>query len=212
MCYPYTYTDLNRYLSRLERDPAKSKLLRRRALCDTIAGNPCEVLTITNADHPHVLASRRVVVISARVHPGETVASYMMRGVIEYLLGTSGGAGALREAFIFKVIPMMNPDGVINGNYRTNLSGHDLNRRWLSPRRHLHPTVWHCKELIRKFSLSHGVEMFVDLHGHSKKMNCFIYGCASTKQLIAQRQGAAGAGYNEIPTHPTPTPEICMGV
>lgn len=45
---------------------------------------------------------------------------------------------------------MMNPDGVINGNYRTNLSGHDLNRRWAHPRRYLHPTVWHCKELIKK--------------------------------------------------------------
>jgi len=25
---------------------------------------------------------------------------------------------------------MMNPDGVIHGNYRTSLSGSDLNRRW----------------------------------------------------------------------------------
>lgn len=25
---------------------------------------------------------------------------------------------------------MINPDGVVFGNYRTNLSGYDLNRKW----------------------------------------------------------------------------------
>jgi murein tripeptide amidase MpaA len=34
---------------------------------------------------------------------------------------------------------MINPDGVILGNYRTNLSGHDLNRRWDSDRKDWFP-------------------------------------------------------------------------
>lgn len=29
---------------------------------------------------------------------------------------------------IFFIIPMMNPDGVVVGNYRTSLIGRDLNR------------------------------------------------------------------------------------
>jgi hypothetical protein len=28
---------------------------------------------------------------------------------------------------------MLNPDGVINGNYRCSLAGVDLNRRWKFP-------------------------------------------------------------------------------
>jgi murein tripeptide amidase MpaA len=28
------------------------------------------------------------------------------------------------------VVPMVNPDGVIHGNSRCNLSGLDLNRQW----------------------------------------------------------------------------------
>jgi murein tripeptide amidase MpaA len=28
---------------------------------------------------------------------------------------------------------MLNPDGVINGNYRCSLAGADLNRRWKTP-------------------------------------------------------------------------------
>lgn len=51
-----------------------------------------------------------------RVHPGETVSSFMIEGIIDYLL--SDEAHSLREKFIFKIIPLLNPDGVVHGNYR----------------------------------------------------------------------------------------------
>ena len=53
----------------------------------------------------------------------------MMHGAIEFLTGHSNEAALIRDHFIVKVIPMLNPDGVINGNYRTNLAGNDLNRK-----------------------------------------------------------------------------------
>lgn len=34
----------------------------------------------------------------------------------------------LRDKFVFKIIPMLNPDGVIVGNYRCSLAAVDLNR------------------------------------------------------------------------------------
>jgi murein tripeptide amidase MpaA len=67
-------------------------------------------------------------VISASVHPGESNSSWMMKGVIDFLIGDTKEAKDLRDNFIFKIIPMLNPDGVINGNYRFNLAGVDLNR------------------------------------------------------------------------------------
>jgi len=36
-------------------------------------------------------------------------------GVIEYLIGDDEGAEFLRNTFVFKIIPMLNPDGVIVG-------------------------------------------------------------------------------------------------
>ena len=53
-----------------------------------------------------------------RVHPGETPSSWMMRGVIQFLTGSSDTARALRDRFVFKIVPMLNPDGVFLGNQR----------------------------------------------------------------------------------------------
>lgn len=65
----------------------------------------------------------------------------MMKGAIDFLLSNSKEASLLRENFVFKIIPMLNPDGVIHGNYRCSLIGADLNRRWKSPDRIFHPTI-----------------------------------------------------------------------
>lgn len=56
-----------------------------------------------------------------------------MEGVIDYILSSAHEAKLLRSKFIFKIIPMMNPDGVIYGNMRCDLSGVDINRSWISP-------------------------------------------------------------------------------
>ena len=39
----------------------------------------------------------------------------------------------LRSNFVFKVVPMLNPDGVVVGNYRASLAGVDLNRVYKKP-------------------------------------------------------------------------------
>jgi murein tripeptide amidase MpaA len=39
-------------------------------------------------------------------------------------------AREIRKQAVFKIIPMINPDGVVFGNYRTSLSGKDLNRQF----------------------------------------------------------------------------------
>lgn len=62
--------------------------------------------------------SKRCVFISARVHPGETPASWMMRGILDFLTGESAEARLLRSLFVFKIVPMLNPDGVAFGNNR----------------------------------------------------------------------------------------------
>ena len=50
---------------------------------------------------------------------------------------------------MFKIVPMLNPDGVINGSYRCSLIGQDLNRRWKSTSKILHPEISSVKRLVK---------------------------------------------------------------
>lgn len=120
------------------------------------------------------------MVLTARVHPGETVGSWMMRGALNFLTDpNSAEAQILRENFVFKCIPMLNPDGVTNGNYRCSLAGCDLNRRWKFPSKTLHPTIYHTKKLCKYLHTERKVVLICDMHGHSRKQNIFMYGCDS---------------------------------
>ncbi len=85
--------------------------------------------------------------MSSRVHPGETGASWMMKGIIDYLTGPSLNAKILRDNFVFKIVPMLNIDGVVNGSSRCNLAGVDLNRVWIEPNKKIHPTIYHMKNV-----------------------------------------------------------------
>jgi hypothetical protein len=60
---------------------------------------------------------------------------------------------------------MLNPDGVIHGNYRCSLAGKDLNRLWLNPSKTLHPEIYFCKRLIYNFASATNLVLFCDLHG-----------------------------------------------
>lgn len=189
--YPYTYSDLQNYLTVLENDNIRRYYVTRRSLCQTLAGNNCDMLMITSpTEETQPFHKRKGIVLTARVHPGESNSSWMMKGIIDYLTGTSLDAKILRDNFVFKIVPMLNPDGVISGNYRCSLSGEDLNRRWIDPDVRMYPTIWHVKRVIQQLQLERDVILFCDLHGHSKKKNIFMYGCSdnsSTPRRIITR-------------------------
>jgi cytosolic carboxypeptidase protein 2/3 len=115
-------------------------------LCRTLAGNDCDMVIITNfASKPEDIAFRKAVVLTSRVHPGESNSSFIMQGILDYLVSDEEGAKYLRNNFVFKIVPMLNPDGVIVGNYRCSLSGSDLNRQWMIPTSKQHPEIFACK-------------------------------------------------------------------
>lgn len=96
----------------------------------------------------------RTIVVLARSHPGESITSFVCQGFLEFLLGSHPIAGILRENFVFKIIPMMNPDGVFLGNNRCNLIGQDLNRVWNVATEFSHPTVFAVKNLLKELDSS----------------------------------------------------------
>jgi hypothetical protein len=113
-CYPFTYTFQRQCLQYLLRQPLVTLCLRRQPLCYTRCGHLCELLTITEFGvSAEIMRLRPVVFLTARVHPGETVASWTMKGVLEFLTSNAPEALALRRALVFKVVPVLNPDGVV---------------------------------------------------------------------------------------------------
>ena len=73
---------------------------------------------------------------------------------------------------------MLNPDGVVAGNFRTSYSGKDLNRQFKRLNKNLFPEIYHLSELTMKLKtkFKKKLEYFFDFHGHSSKKNIFCYG------------------------------------
>lgn len=60
---------------------------------------------VTICDQPNEIdMNRPVVVFTARVHPGETLASYMMRGLLRALTDNTREARELRSAYTIYVV------------------------------------------------------------------------------------------------------------
>nr|XP_048284348.1 cytosolic carboxypeptidase 2 isoform X2 [Myodes glareolus] len=181
--YPYTYTDLQCYLLSIANNPIQSQFCKLRALCRSLAGNTVYLLTITNPSRtPQEAAAKKAVVLSARVHPGESNGSWIMRGFLDFILSNSPDAQLLRDIFVFKVIPMLNPDGVIVGNYRCSLAGRDLNRHYKTVLKDSFPCIWYTKNMIKRLMEEREVLLYCDFHGHSRKNNIFLYGCNSNNR------------------------------
>ncbi|KAA0183579.1 Cytosolic carboxypeptidase 2 [Fasciolopsis buskii] len=203
-CYPYTYSQLQDYLTTIRMNPYQNKVCEQTQLCTTLAGNSVPLLTVTEPERrvksalatkskemfeqsdedpvesdPSRPIHKQCVVITARVHPGETQSSWMVQGLLEYLLSKHPDAELLRANFVFKIVPMLNPDGVIVGNYRCSLSGCDLNRKYTSSLKRFFPTVWHTRQMVLQMMCSYPVLVYCDLHGHSRKQQMFVYGCRS---------------------------------
>ncbi|GMT26945.1 hypothetical protein PFISCL1PPCAC_18242 [Pristionchus fissidentatus] len=175
--FPYTNSMLRATLECWTARCVSSIYVRNDEIGLSLAGNALTLLSITATGTAKEVAERDTVVFTARVHPGESNASWIMHGLLEYLLACDDAiVREARERIVFKCIPMLNPDGVVAGNHRCSLAGHDLNRVWDSPNRSLHPEIFHAKAIVQAACETCSPLLFLDLHGHSRRSNCFLYG------------------------------------
>lgn len=109
--------------------------------------------------------------IIGRQHPGEAMASWWMQGFIGRLLDDADPAvRSLLAKASLRVVPMMNPDGVVRGHLRTNAAGVDLNRAWANPNPRRAPEV----ACVRKRMLEVLPDFCLDVHGTEDIHHAFI--------------------------------------
>ncbi|CAN0369505.1 unnamed protein product, partial [Ectocarpus sp. 13 AM-2016] len=86
---------------------------------------------------------------------------------------------------------MLNPDGVVNGNYRCSYLGFDLNRHWLDSSAWAQPEILSVKTLVAELHEDASVDLdfYVDIHAHSVGTNSSMYG----NNIPARRKGFATA-------------------
>ncbi|XP_034173471.2 cytosolic carboxypeptidase 1 isoform X4 [Osmia lignaria lignaria] len=179
--FPYTYSQLMTNIWKWTKRVPANTYFRAETLCETLNGNENPLLTITSLDSKsNPIENRKVIFLTSRVHPGESNASWVMHGTLEALLDNSTYATSLRDDYVFKIVPMLNIEGVVNGCNRYGLTNEDLNRRWSNPNRTLHPVIYHAKGLMEYCTrvLQRPPHVFVDYHGHSRRKNVFLFGCS----------------------------------
>lgn len=139
-----------------------------QVLGQTLDGRDMSVLKVGEEGE-----GKKVIWITARQHPGETMAEWFMEGFIDRLLDEDDGvARSLLNSAVFYLVPNMNPDGSARGHLRTNAKGVNLNREWQTPSMENSPEVY----LVREKMLETGVDMHLDIHGDEALPFNFVAG------------------------------------
>lgn len=161
---PYSY---EQHLNLLG-DSQSSGLCQIDDLGSTLQGRDINLLTIGNQ-----AASDLKIWITARQHPGETMAEWFVEGLLGRLLDHQDSTSrALLDRATFYIVPNMNPDGSVLGNLRTNAIGTNLNREWLEPSLEYSPEVYYVREKMHET----GVDLYLDIHGDESIPYVFLAG------------------------------------
>lgn len=114
--------------------------------------------------------NKPTIFFSARVHPGETPASFVLNGILDLITDKDSVLGReLRKQFVFKIVPMLNPDGISRGYYRVDTKGQNLNRFYTDPKLESQPTIYAVKKAIEQQNELGKLKVYIDLHAHASK-------------------------------------------
>ena len=205
-CFPFSYEKNKVFLSYINtliiKNPLSKIYFNKEILIKSKENREINLLTITSKKNiikneyeqsiiglfpeknrcNKLLKDKPLIIISARVHPGETPGTHMMNGIIKFLTDEfDEKAEILRNNFIFKLIPMINVDGVSNGYYRLDTNGYNLNRCYLQPEYKLDPEIYAVKKLFLVYNSLYKIRYYFDLHADMNVKGVYTFGNAIEK-------------------------------
>lgn len=74
-------------------DNSLKNRFQRKTMCQTIAGNNCDYVIIADFTNGK---EKKGIFLTSRVHPGETMTSYLIEYIIDFLLSNSPIARYIR--------------------------------------------------------------------------------------------------------------------
>lgn len=126
--YPYSLERLEKLETRLK----FNKYFHSRQIGLSAMGRPIKLYTITDFSVP--VKRKKAIWIHSRTHPSETGSSFIVEGLMEYVLKKKdyGDIQINLKELVFYIVPIVNPDGVDEGNARvTPETSIDLERQWI---------------------------------------------------------------------------------
>ena len=144
---PYLDADLQAFL----KTHASNPHLSRSVLTQTRQGRPAPLLQIGTPG-----AGRRPMLVTARHHACEAMASYVLEGFLAEALSDSSGAQIFRQRHVLYAVPMMDGDGVEAGDQGKGRHPHDHNRDY--GRTNIYPEVKAVQALARSSKITFALD------------------------------------------------------
>jgi len=166
-----------------------SPLARTERLGATVEGRDMDLVSVSSGG-----SAKKTIWIIARQHPGETMAEWFVEGLLDRLLDRADPLSRrLLERAVVHIVPNMNPDGSARGNLRTNATGANLNREWMTPSMETSPEVF----LVRQRIQQTGCDLFLDAHGDEGLPYVFVAGC----EMVPDFTPAQGKAQDDFIEH-----------
>lgn len=161
---PYSLARHQQFIAQIQ----TNSLCRVIVLGESLQGRELDLLQIGEDD-----GNKQRVWITARQHPGESMAEWLVEGLLTTLLDQDSALSErLLSKLVFYIVPNMNPDGSTLGHLRTNAAGVNLNRVWGNPSLESSPEVYHVQHKMEQL----GCDLFLDIHGDESLPWNFISG------------------------------------
>jgi hypothetical protein len=173
---PCVETDLRRFLNWHADDPHLSV----RELCKTRKGRTVERVHVGCLDGQ----PKYRVLLTARHHSCEAMASYFLIGILKGILADSDDSRWFRRNVEVMAFPLMDKDGVEDGDQGKGRQPHDHNRDYLGES--IYPSVAALRELVPRWSAGQ-LHIAMDMHcpGTFSKT---IYMIGSTNAAVLDQQ------------------------
>ncbi|MFO7905154.1 MAG: M14 family zinc carboxypeptidase [Pirellulaceae bacterium] len=188
---PYQRRHLDRFL-KAHAGPTEAGRLSINTLCESPKGRDVPLLRLkARSDTP-----RRRVLVTARHHACETMASYVLEGLMDAWL--SGGGRVNRPDDVEVVIvPLVDYDGVEDGDQGKNREPRDHNRDY--DQDGIYPETRAIRRLVEGWP-PESLKVAIDLHCPwiRGKHNEVIYMVGSANERIAAEQERFGRGVEAV--------------